>query len=193
MEPLSLLLYRFPAARSYEVRLHGRGPTDELAARRSAETDSEDTRPCINTATYTTIPKGFAMAKCAKKVFSTYEDMKQPGVDLNTVSFNAMLDACAKCNAYIALIACGRDKAVYVELDPHLLHVGEGYCCDDGVDRAFRVWRRLRVLRAAQTKSCTTHSLTFVRSTRTWTRVCDSWARYEQRALLPPTTRSAPW
>ena len=52
------------------------------------------------------------MAKRAKKVFNTYEDMKQPGIDLNTVSFNAMLDACAKCNANIALIACGRDKAV---------------------------------------------------------------------------------
>ena len=57
------------------------------------------------------------MAKRARKVFSTYEDVKQSGIDLNTVSFNAMLHACAECNAYIALIACGRDQAVNVELD----------------------------------------------------------------------------
>ena len=73
-------------------------------------------RPDINTMTYTTVPRGFAIAKRAKEVFSTYEVMKQPQIDLNTVSFNAMLDACAKCNAYIALIACGRGKAVNVQL-----------------------------------------------------------------------------
>ena len=99
MEPLSLFLNWFPAARSCEVRLHGRGPTDEWAGRRSAGTDSEDTRPCINTVTYTTVLKSFAATNRAEEVFSMYEDMKQRCVGVYTVSFNAMLDACAKCNA----------------------------------------------------------------------------------------------
>ena len=49
--------------------------------------------------TSTTVIKGFAMDKRAKEVFSMYEEMKQRGIDLNTVTFNIMLDACAKCNA----------------------------------------------------------------------------------------------
>ena len=99
VEPLSLFPNRLPAAQSCEVRLHGRGPTGEWAARRSAGTDSEGTRPCLNTVTYTTVPKGFAVAKRAKEVFSMYEDMKQRSIGVYTVSFNAMLGACAKCNA----------------------------------------------------------------------------------------------
>ena len=43
--------------------------------------NSEETRPCINIVTYTTVPRGFAMAKHVKKVFSTYEGMEQPGID----------------------------------------------------------------------------------------------------------------
>ena len=43
--------------------------------------------------------KGFTMAKRAKEIFSTYEEMNQRSVGLNTVTFNTMLDACAKCNA----------------------------------------------------------------------------------------------
>ena len=39
------------------------------------------------------------MAERVKNIFSTYEGMKQPGIDLNTVSFHTLLDACAKCNA----------------------------------------------------------------------------------------------
>ena len=51
------------------------------------------------TVTYTTVSKGVAMDKRAKEVFSMCEEMKQRSMDLNTVTFNIMLDACAKCNA----------------------------------------------------------------------------------------------
>ena len=85
------------------------------------------------------------MAKRAKKVFSTKENMKQPGFDLCTVSFNAMLDACAKCSAYIALIACGRDKAVNVELDILTSTLVKGNCSEIHADRALRVVNELKI------------------------------------------------
>ena len=55
------------------------------------------------------------MAKRAKDVFSTYEEMKQRSVGLNTVAFNTMLDACAKCNAMhraLSLVEEMRQSAV---------------------------------------------------------------------------------
>ena len=58
--------------------------------------NSEETRPCSNTVTYTTDLKGFTMAKRTKDVFSTNEELKQRSVGLNTVTFNTMLACIAR-------------------------------------------------------------------------------------------------
>ena len=56
------------AARSFAVRLHGRGPGVGGAARRGSGANPQ---PCINPVTYTTVSK--AMAKRAKEIFSANE------------------------------------------------------------------------------------------------------------------------
>ena len=75
------------------------GQPDEALELIHSHANSEKTRPCINTVTYTTVLKGFAMAKRATEVFTTYEKMKQRSVNLNTVTFSTRLHACAKSNA----------------------------------------------------------------------------------------------
>ena len=75
------------------------GQPDEALELIHSHANSEETRPCISTVTYTTVLKGFAMAKRATEVFTTYEKMKQRSVNLNTVTFSTRLHACAKCNA----------------------------------------------------------------------------------------------
>ena len=88
--------------------------------------------PFINTVTYTTVLQGFAMARRAKDVFSTYEEMKHRGISLNTVTFNTMLDACAKCNAIhraSSLVDEMRQAAVGLGLITYTTLV-KGYCCE---------------------------------------------------------------
>ena len=185
MEPLSLFL---PTVRSCDVRLHGGDPTDEWAAKRCARTDSEDTRSCINTVTYTFIPKGFAMPSVPTRPPARmwiWSKRKSTWTRCHSTS------CLTPVSSAMPISRSSLVEELMLSFTFSSTHVGEGYCCNDDVDRVFRVWRRLRVSRASQTKSCTTHSLTFVRSTWTWTRVCDSWVRYEQRVLLPPTTRPA--
>ena len=43
--------------------------------------------------------KGFAVTKNIGKVFTVYEEMKSKGISCNTITYNTMLDACAKCCA----------------------------------------------------------------------------------------------
>ena len=80
--------------------------------------DSEETRPFINMVTYATVLKGFVMARRAKDVFSTYEEVKHRGISLNTVTFNTMLDACAQYNAMHRASSLVDDmRQAVVELD----------------------------------------------------------------------------
>ena len=139
-------LWKQMTARSFGVRLHGSGPGDVWASRRGSGADpqhanSEETRPCINTVTYTSDLKGFTMVKRAKEVFSTNEEMKQRSVGLNTVTFNTMLDACAKCNALhraSSLVEEMRQSAVELVIITYSTLV-KGYLCEGHVDRALRV------------------------------------------------------
>ena len=62
------------------------GQPDEAIEFVHIHADSEETKNFINTVTYTTILKGFAMARRAKGVLSTCEMMKHRGFGLNTIS-----------------------------------------------------------------------------------------------------------
>merc|ERR1719450_1033370 len=52
-----------------------------------------------NTVIYSSILKGFAAAKDIDKVFAVHDEMLKFGVPCNTITYNTMLDACAKCYA----------------------------------------------------------------------------------------------
>jgi pentatricopeptide repeat protein len=124
------------------------GQPDEALELIHSHVDSEETRPFINTVTYTTVLKGFAMARRAKDVFSTYEEMKHRGISLNTVTFNTMLDACAKCNAMhraSSLVEEMRQAAVELDLITYSTLV-KGYCCEGDIDRALRVMEEMKSL-----------------------------------------------
>ena len=62
------------------------GQPDEAMELIHIHADSEETRNFINIVTYATILKGFAMARRAKDVFSTYEMIKHRGFGRNTIS-----------------------------------------------------------------------------------------------------------
>ena len=60
-----------------------------------------DRKSMINTVVYSTILKGVAVSKRIDKVPSVYEEMRTDAIACNTISYNPMLDACAKCNATV--------------------------------------------------------------------------------------------
>ena len=46
--------------------------------------------------------KNIAMARRVKEVFGTYEELKCRGIELNTVTYNILLDACADSHAWVS-------------------------------------------------------------------------------------------
>merc|ERR1719498_2273103 len=70
---------------------------DEAWELLEAQLQTEDRKACVNTVIYSTVLKGFAVARRIDKVFSVYQEMRKRSIPCNTITYNTMLDACAKC------------------------------------------------------------------------------------------------
>eukprot|EP00403_Amphidinium_massartii_P027535 CAMPEP_0178403856 /NCGR_PEP_ID=MMETSP0689_2-20121128/17584_1 /TAXON_ID=160604 /ORGANISM="Amphidinium massartii, Strain CS-259" /LENGTH=738 /DNA_ID=CAMNT_0020024823 /DNA_START=125 /DNA_END=2341 /DNA_ORIENTATION=- len=108
--------------------------------------ESEERKGCINTVIYSTVLKGFAVARRIDRVFAVYKEMRAKGVPCNTITYNTMLDACAKC--------CSMDRASHLLVDmkescvePDIITystIVKGYCLEGDVDRAFSVLAEMK-------------------------------------------------
>lgn len=55
--------------------------------------EDEVTRPLVNTITYSTLMKGFAMSKKPDRIQMLYKEMLQRNLSVNTITYNTMLNA----------------------------------------------------------------------------------------------------
>merc|ERR1719375_834694 len=56
-------------------------------------------KPLVNNIMYSTILKGFALTKQTERLFAVYTEIRDQGVQANTITYNTMIDACARCGA----------------------------------------------------------------------------------------------
>jgi pentatricopeptide repeat protein len=90
--------------------------------------------------------KGFAAAKCIDKVFAVYDEMQKQGVQCNSITYNTMFDACAKC--------CAMDRASSLLKDMHAASVKpdiitystivKGHCFEGDIDKALAVFQEMK-------------------------------------------------
>jgi len=57
----------------------------------------ESRRPLVNTVIYSTILKGFAIARRLDKATALYDEMQARGIPCNTIAYNTMLNAFVRC------------------------------------------------------------------------------------------------
>ncbi|CAK0789789.1 unnamed protein product [Prorocentrum cordatum] len=117
------------------------GEAEEAFQLLHQQLDTEERKASINTVIYSTVLKGFAVAKNINKVFAVYKEMRQSGYACNTITYNTMLDACAKCCAMSRAPSLLEDmKGSCVEPDIITYStIVKGYCLEGDVDRAFHV------------------------------------------------------
>merc|ERR1719235_1253748 len=60
---------------------------------------NEEMQPTLNTIIYSTILKGFAQLRQVDRVFMVYDEMSKCNIACNVISYNTMIDACARCGA----------------------------------------------------------------------------------------------
>jgi len=102
---------------------------------------SEERKGCVNTVIYSTVLKGFAVARRIDKVFAVYQEMRKQSIPCNTITYNTMLDACAKCctmDRAGALLEDMRSSAVEPDIITYSTII-KGYCLEGDVERAFSV------------------------------------------------------
>jgi len=90
--------------------------------------------------------KGFAMSKQVGKVFEVYTEMRARDVQCNTISYNTMLDACARCSSMdhvSKILEDMRSNSVEPDIITYSTIV-KGYCQSGDVDRAFQVLEEMK-------------------------------------------------
>merc|ERR1719324_197669 len=105
------------------------------------QSETDDRKGCVNTVIYSTVLKGFAVARRIDKVFCVYKEMRGKSIPCNTITYNTMLDACAKCctmDRASGLLEDMRESAVEPDIITYSTIV-KGYCLEGDVDRAFSV------------------------------------------------------
>jgi len=108
--------------------------------------DTDDRRNMINTVVFSTVLKGFAVAKRVDKVFAAYKEMRSHGIACNTITYNTMLDACAKCNSMDQASVLLEDMKEF-RVEPDIITYStilKGYCLSGDVDRAFHVLEEMK-------------------------------------------------
>merc|ERR1719272_2302037 len=59
--------------------------------------DDEQCRGALNSGIYCSVLKGFTREKKIDRVWSVYEEMNKRKIELSTVTYNTLIDACARC------------------------------------------------------------------------------------------------
>jgi len=109
------------------------------------EVKQDDTcRDTLNTVIYSTILKGFTLARLPERVDQVYFEMREQGIACNTISFNTMIDANCKTGRmdraeqlFADLEMCGSPDVVTYST------MVKGYCMSGDIDKGFKVLRKM--------------------------------------------------
>merc|ERR1719389_992885 len=107
---------------------------------------NEETRDLVNTIIYSTILKGLAKEQDIKRVFSIFTEMTERGISCNVITFNTMIDACARCGCMDRvpqLLQCMRKEDIEPDLVTYSSLV-KGYCLAGDVVRGFKVLEEMK-------------------------------------------------
>ena len=75
------------------------------------------------------------------KTSAVYEEMRSRGIPCNTVTYNTILDACAKCYAMSRVSKLLEDMSA-ASVEPEIIAYStilKGYCVEGDLDRAFHI------------------------------------------------------
>jgi pentatricopeptide repeat protein len=101
-------------------------------------------RDTLNTVIYSTILKGFTLAKQPERVDQVYHEMRDLGIACNTISFNTMIDANCRTGRM------ERAEQLFADLEstgsPDVVTYStmvKGYCMSGDIDQGFKVLRKM--------------------------------------------------
>jgi pentatricopeptide repeat protein len=107
----------------------------------------ETLRGSVNTVIYSTILKGFSLSKQPDKVVELYDEMRAKGIHCNTITYNTLLNAFARCGSMHRVPAVLNDmKNATPSVEPDIVTfstIVKGYCMSGDVDKAFQLLKEM--------------------------------------------------
>jgi len=102
----------------------------------------------LNTVIYSTILKGFAMAKRLDRLMVLYEEMRTSGIVCNTITYNTMLNAFAQCGDMNTVPQLLDDmKKAIPPVEPDIVTYStmvKGFCTAGDVDKGLKLLRDMQ-------------------------------------------------
>merc|ERR1719221_477383 len=109
---------------------------------------NEELRPFVNTGIYSTILKGFAMARQHDKVTALNEEMKQRGIPKNKITYNTILNSMALCGHMRRVPEVLQDmKEADPRVDPDVVTYStiiKGYCKSGDLDKSMELFHQMQ-------------------------------------------------
>lgn len=111
-----------------------------------AEEKEKGGKSVVNAVIYGTVLKGFAHQKKFSRVWSVYQEMLAIETDFTIVTFNTVIDACARCEELhrIPTLLTDMDR---LGIPPNIITYGailKGYCQEGKLDKAYELLQSMR-------------------------------------------------
>lgn len=106
----------------------------------------ESVRPLVNAVTYCSVLKGFSHQKRFDRTWSVYLEMLQERMEFSIVTFNTLVDACARCGemSYVPELL---NEMVRQKIEPNLITYSailKGYCQESRLEKAFELLESMK-------------------------------------------------
>jgi len=121
--------------------LAANGKVDEAYSLIREQLQDPHVRPMINAVIYCSVLKGYSHRKRFDRVWAVYDEMKAQGMQFSIVTYNTLVDACAR-SSDMGRIPALLDEMAKQGLQPNLITysaIVKGYCKENRVDRAFEL------------------------------------------------------
>merc|ERR1719392_208196 len=108
--------------------------------------DDDQCRGAINSVIFCSVLKGFTREKKIDRVWAVYEEMKQRKDELSIVTYNTLLDACARCGRMDYLSTITEDMQLY-GAKPNIITYStmlKGHCQSGDVQAGFKILEQIR-------------------------------------------------
>jgi len=111
---------------------------------------NDDTqKSLLNTVIYSTILKGFAMAKRPDRLMALYEEMREREIACNTITYNTMLNAFAQCGSMHRVPQLLEDmKAATPPVEPDIVTYStmvKGFCASGDLDKGLQLLKEMEL------------------------------------------------
>jgi pentatricopeptide repeat protein len=105
-----------------------------------------DSKSIINAVIFCSVIKGYSHERRFENVWAAYEEMLANGIELTIATFNALVDACARCGQ-MARVSSLLEEMMKKDVAPNLITFStilKGYCNESKLDKAFELLESMK-------------------------------------------------